>query len=454
MRVWHPEVHTLFGERLHYYLLTVRPFNADGFRKKIQEFRLKESIGGFCYYEVFGTFDVLLRVWVPANRDEDKFVDNLRQYVPEIDKAIPFRVTDIASYWFRDEDRKKYNVGMLDRVTVDRVREIQNGNKSGNADQFKENGLLSEVDPTANAIKFFVALSNLQPGARIVEERFQRELTTIIDSYRSSANKLSRVSVYFGYGFAWALIKAETLPENYFVVGSIVGDLNRKLYGISFFTATYLTIGTNHFETDDISNLSLTAAHGFNLKVARLLPVFYNTEMPGHLQTSIVRWVQEHDQIDRLNEDQRALIARALSGVVVQDEKSVLAALQDYFVDQERFLRANWQRFVESRLGSNRTTEVLRAVHIEKGVSSKMFALGELCTICGEVIRQTSNDAEKNELASGWQEVANLRNQVAHGACEALQDWPQMLSILLVSFSKLDHLASVIRNTAGKSAQS
>jgi hypothetical protein len=446
MRVWHPEVHRLFGERLHYYLLTVRPFNAEEFRKKIEQFKVEKAIGGFCYYEVFGAFDIVLRVWVPAKTDEDKFIDELRVYVPEIDRAIPFRITDIASYWCRDIDLKSYNVAALNRVTVDRVRGIQNGNKSRDGDEFKKNGLLTEIEPSAN-VKFFITLSNPQPVARNVEERFQRELTTIINSYRPPANQLLRVSMYFGYGFAWALIKAETPAENYFLVGNIIEELNRKLFGISFFTTTYLATGTSNSEVDDISHSSLTAAHGFDLKVARLLPEFYNTEMPSPLQTAIVHWVQNHVKIDSLKENQRALIGRALSGIVAQDEKVVFAALQDFFVGQERFLRANWQKFVEARLG-NKAQEVLRAVHVPQGESSKMFALGVLCNICAEVIKQSSAETEKRELASGWHAVANLRNQVAHGACEPLKDWPEMLSILLESFSKLDDLETVIRNAA------
>ena len=447
MRLWHPEVHTLFGERLHYYLLTVRPYNAEDFRKKVDSFRTKEAVGGFCYYEVFGTFDIVLRVWVPANRDEDKFIEKLREYIPEIDRAVPFRITNMPTYWCRDEDLQGYNASMLNRVTVERVREIQNGQNSGDVEQFKKCKLLAEVKPSHDVIKFFVALSNPQPVARHIEERFQRELTEIITNYSNPpANQLLRVSTYFGYGFAWALIKAETPVSNYFLVGKIIDELNKKLYAFSFFTTTYLATGTTYFEMDDISNSSLAAAHGVNLKVARLLPEFYNTEMPDDLRNAIVHWIQDHDQIDKLKDGQRALISRALSGVVSNGEKVVLGALQDFFVDQERFMRANWQRFLESRLGPNKIADVLRAVHIEKGVSSKMFALGELCNICAEVIRQASKGGEETELSSGWQEVANLRNQVAHGACEPLKDWPQMLSILLESFSKLEHLEDVIRD--------
>src|SRR5580704_19181378 len=101
MRIWLPEVHELFGDRLHYYLLTVRPFD-ERFRANMEAFKNDQHIGGFCFYEVFGSFDVILRVWIPANGVEDKFIDNLRKVVPQIERAIPFRVTDIPKYWLRD----------------------------------------------------------------------------------------------------------------------------------------------------------------------------------------------------------------------------------------------------------------------------------------------------------------------------------------------------------------
>jgi hypothetical protein len=450
MRIWHPEVHTLFGEHLHYYLLTLRPFNPEMFRKKMESFRKEQSIGGFSYYEVFGAFDIILRVWIPATQEEDKFVNDLRKYLPEIERAMPFRITEIQSYWCRDEDLCGYNANMLDRVTVNRVREIQNGHKSQDADDFKKGGLLAEVEQSKDTVKFFITLSNPQPIARDVEQRFQRELIRVVDSFREPANQLQRVSTYFGYGFAWVLIKAETLPQNYFLVGKLIDDLNEKLWG--FVTTTYLATGLRHAESDDISNLSLSTASGYDLKIARLLPDFYDTQMGENLQRVIISWVREHDEIEGLKEDHRALVVRALSGVITGDEKAILAAFQDFFIDQERFLRKNWRRFVSAKVGDSKVKEVLRAAKIPEG--ERMLALGELCNIYAQAIRQSSNEPANGVLVTGWEAVANLRNVVAHGACNALDEWEEMLSTLIIAFSKLDHLEKAIQAAIGASPSS
>ena len=440
MRIWHPEVHGLFGERLHYYLLTFRPFKVEDFKIKIEAFRSQQGIGGFYWYEVFGGFDVILRVWVPSDH-ENNFADLLREKIPEIERVIPFKVTHISRYWLAEDELKCSQKDVLNQVTVERVRNIQTGKSPEQVETFVKAKLLAEVEQSRN-LRFFVVLSNPQAVTRAAEERFHKELTDTIDKYKSSQNQLSRASIYFGYGFAWALIKAETTPDNFFIIGKIVNDLNQALQGFGFFTTTYLTTGPNFFECDDISNSSLTLAGGFDLAVARLLPSFYKLEVEEDLRSQIIRWVKDARDLEKLPDQHKELIARALLGVIAQNEKAVLSPLQEYFVDNERYLRAKWPQYVNRQVGGKKTPEVLRAVGIPEGANLKFFALGDMCNILAEVIRRTQPD--KKELIGGWQHVANLRNIVAHGACEPLRDWPEMLKVLILSFFKLDLLKATI----------
>lgn len=445
MRIWHPEVHALFGERLHYYLLTLRPFRVEEFKVKIDAFRTTNGIGGFYWYEVFGGFDVILRVWLPSNL-EDKFIDLLRGQIPEIERVIPFKVTRISRYWLSEEVLKGSQQDVLNQVTVEGVRSIQSGKSLEQIDAFVKAKLVTEVERTGN-VKFFIALSNPQAATRSAEDRFQKELAIVVENYKSPTNQLLRASIYIGYGFAWALIKAETTPENYFLIGKIVNDLNQALQGHSFFTTTYLTTGPNFYESDDVSSSSLTLAGGFDLSVARLLPNFYKLEIPEALRDVIVSWVKETRSIAKLSEQQKELIARSLHGVIAQNERAVLSPIQEYFVDQERYLRGKWAQFASKQLGKNKIPDVLRAAGIPEGANSKFFALGDMCKIVAETIHRSSQQQDSKELTVGWQDVANLRNIVAHGACEPLEEWPTMLNGLIRSFSKLDLLRMNI-NTA------
>jgi hypothetical protein len=437
MRIWHPEVHALFGERLHYFLLTLRPFKIEAFKESIETFRISNGIGGFYWYEVFGGFDVILRVWLPANL-EDKFVDLLRGQIPEVERVIPFKVTRISRYWLSEEAFKGSPSDVLNQVTVDGIRAVQAGKPSEQLDAFLKAKLLVEVEES-RCVKFFIALSNPQAVTRSAEESCQKQVGEIINAYRSSGNQLRRASIYFGYGFAWALIKAETPPENYFLVGKIVNDLSQALQGHGFFSTTYLTTGPNFFESDDVSTSSLTLAGGFDLSVARLLPNFYKTDIPEALRNVIVGWVKDTQGIEKLPEHHRELIARALNGVIAQNERAVLSPIQEYFVDQERYLRGKWQHFVSKQVGSKKTPDVLRAAGISEGANPKYFTLGDMCTIVAKTIVMSGKPRE-NYLVSGWQDVANLRNIVAHGACEPLEEWPPLLNGLIQSFSKLDLL--------------
>ena len=450
MLIWHPEVHTTFREQLHYYVVTARPYSPDEFRQKMLDFQKKERIGGFCAYEVFGAFDIVLRVWLPLDKLET-FDDELRKSAPEIDKIIPFRVTDSSAYWARDEGMSEFKEKALGQITAEHVRHVQNGNHLDLVETYKSSGLLADIEQPKH-IKFFIALSNPHAVARTAEASFRNELREIVRAYTTPTN-LSRISIYYGFGFAWALIKAETPPDNFFVIGDIVYNLNKKLFPHGFFTTTYIATGAESIETDAISEKSLLSAQGFDLNAARLVPDLYNYDVPDELVSMIIQWIYQHKQLEKLDDNQKDLIIRCLSGVIHQDEKVIFAALQGFFIDMERYLRARWPQFLGSRLGPNRLKEVLRAAKIPEGTNTKWFALGEVCNICAEIIRQSPADGEaQSQLTSGWQDLASLRNVVSHGSCEPLNDWQKMLNTLLDNFPRVELLKATIDQELQKGA--
>lgn len=85
---------------------------------------------------------------------------------------------------------------------------------------------------------------------------FQTRLQTVLREYSTQKN-LQRVSLYFGFGIGWALIKAEAFKEDYFLIGEIINKLNKELLHWGFSTTTYLATEPAHFESDNISEDSL-----------------------------------------------------------------------------------------------------------------------------------------------------------------------------------------------------
>jgi hypothetical protein len=444
MRIWHPKVHELFNERLHYYLLTVRPYDVQEFKRKLIKFKEDKSIGGLYYYEVFGAFDIILRVWLPA-QEQDRFFQELIKQIPEIDRHFPFRVTDIGAYWCREQQMASFKEEALDQVTVDHIREIQSNTNSLTGGKFGELGLLTSMAPSKD-IKVFIFLSNSQPIPRAAEESFRNTLMQILKKFKTGGTNIERESVYYGFGFAWALIKAETPPGNYFLIGNLVDELIKELRPFGFFTNTYLAAADVHLQSDDISPESLIRAEGSDLLSARLLPDLYKQDLNPDLRKKIIAWIQAHRDIESLPITYKSLITRCLAGVIAGNERIVLSTLQEFFVDQERYLRPLWPRILQQILPRITQAEIFQAAGIPREAQPKFLALGQIYSIYAQIYIKGGDPNQSQLLGRGWETLAKLRNLVAHGACDALTDWPEMLDLLVKNFNKVDALKNAIES--------
>src|ERR1700741_81302 len=61
---WHYEVHHRFGEQLVFYLLRVRPFEAEIVIDKLTNVLTKHKLESVRVFKVFGANDLLIRAWL------------------------------------------------------------------------------------------------------------------------------------------------------------------------------------------------------------------------------------------------------------------------------------------------------------------------------------------------------------------------------------------------------
>ena len=96
---WHHSVHHRFGERLHVYLLTFSNiYQHDSVRNLVQPFFQKSNICGYEVCEVFGSADLIVKVWLPNGMTFD-FHDKLREGLNagnfSIETTSEFSVNDV-----------------------------------------------------------------------------------------------------------------------------------------------------------------------------------------------------------------------------------------------------------------------------------------------------------------------------------------------------------------------
>ena len=60
MLIWHPKIHEYFNENLYYFALRFKGYRRETVRK-IRDNLISEGIIGICVYEIFGSYDILIR---------------------------------------------------------------------------------------------------------------------------------------------------------------------------------------------------------------------------------------------------------------------------------------------------------------------------------------------------------------------------------------------------------
>ena len=98
--LWHPQVHRYYNEELYYVALRFAPYRRD-VKEKLRTALDDQGISGCCLYEIFGTYDILLRVWLTSSllpRLLKVFED-----FPSLTSQPVFRAEDIRHWAFGAE---------------------------------------------------------------------------------------------------------------------------------------------------------------------------------------------------------------------------------------------------------------------------------------------------------------------------------------------------------------
>jgi hypothetical protein len=453
MRIWHPEVHGLFREILHYYLLVVRPFDASQFAERFDNLLKLQHLAGCCYYPAFGAADVLMRIWLPAGK-EAEFQEALENML-DVRHVAPFRVTAILRYWCAQERFREFQRVALESITPDVIRSIQTGGaEKDTVNSYEQKRLFANV-PSSDNIKFFIVMRGILSADRVTEESLERSIVDCVEkrAAQDAKEQILRPSLYRGFGFAWGILKAEIARANFFFIGPLMLEISDKLSAQGGFTTTYICCHPTNREDDDISETSLNRALGEDLAVASIVPELYTVQASSavsrNLRDEIQVWVHNKFLDQDLDEADRETVRRCLSAVVNGDEDAFFDSLLRTFRNLEKFLRSTWPRFIESRGVTNKTEGILRAAGIERAGSPKEMTLGSLLTVCAKTIEIGCGGAvsAQQELTADWEAVAKLRNQVAHGFVNPRAEWQQMLTTFVENAGRLRRLVRVIETS-------
>lgn len=444
LRVWHWEVHQQFQEDLYFFHFRVIPFNFDKTYAALRAFFQNESIEGYCFYDIVGGFDILIRVWLTSALS-NTFEAKLRYMIPGVRNVFEHKVSGFPLSWKWGGDDKGIDRKALRRLTEDKVRRVQNNRDPVLISTLQNAGLFKEF-PKTNKIKFFVNIGI--PEAK-TDRAKQEMIRIVIETTKEYEDQeaLDRSELCITLGEQWGIFSAET--NDYFTIGKFVTDLGSKLEAFGSFTTTYLATGNEREERGNISTQALSSSKGKDIAVERLIPELYDPKenISDELRMKIQDWARRNLIMAGVNEEYEKIISNSLLAVARGREKDIRVYLFDFFAQVEGNMRILFPKFV-SDLHMKQST-VFDAAGVIGNKDGKFLSLGSLFCLYDACIKLSDKIPEKR-LLSGYQKIVELRNKIAHceEKFEPLVTWEDDLTIVVRFMGNYQRLCDLIGNQA------
>jgi hypothetical protein len=454
--LWHPQIHEFFGETLYFFSLRFR-----GYTKTILR-DLQTSLGalgitGTCLYELFGAYDVLLKVWLtPVNlaKLESAFSDILELAA----QPAAFRVTEMRHWAFREMPEEAILREVLrNKENILRAQEDATQKLSDRISKYQAANVL-RYSPLGDNELFYTALSFGEFGslALSTEGAIRQALFDVYERALDNTGPVRKINIYVGDGFAHALIKGcvnNVREARNFVVESIITPLKALVPE----TTTFAVCSTEAIECDEISEDALDKFQRGSppLWIQDWFPDFYRLGSSDQKTMEIQSLLAVNREIvQSLSDDHKIrLIKPLLEASLTQDAGRAVVAILPWFAQIEGALgeRTTWFSFMRALTKlrgvdlQKAEVEIREKVGLDKGSGKQLgkeIPLGDLLNMYLAATEQYDSGA----LVTGGKpqpaELTWVRNQFAHGKIFSSLDggWKRTFYVLLWFLPLLDNL--------------
>jgi hypothetical protein len=437
---WHYELHHRFAEQLVYYLLRVRPFEAQRVSDSLNALLARSELQSVRVFKLIGPNDLLIRAWHHSNVTPN-FPDWLREalvFGTEVRRFVVANVHMISSFAPALEQPEAADLleSLYDEETV---QAVQDGHDDNLLDQLIKTGVVITRDSQGpDAVKFFLAISLSQKDETIQVDA-AKDLCRHI---RDNATTIKNASVYRGDGFCDIFVKGET--DNLFNVGSLIDWIYVRFQKYSASTETYVVAWPRPLieAPDRISESTFKAVHGKDPFVHSIIPELYERfyssrkDIEGALSRTRKQVIAAH----------KKLIHEFLLAYLEGKNIEIGRVLFTFFTELEEYFRENHREFI----GRNSLSpgKVYDAVGMPQD-SRKYINLGHLFNIFAYIVKEKAL-SDDVLLAGDWNSLVELRNKPLHGALNYSEEWRASLETLLQYLPRLRRLIEVIYDCTSK----
>jgi hypothetical protein len=209
---WHSRAHKAWGkERLYFYRLGFAPvYRPSDIEKCLTEVLLSHRVGSYVIYELYGSWDLLVRLWLPSDvlsEDFDAALEGALEHV-DLNHLTKFAVSDISRHWVwgpGEYPRPSDTTLATDRPSDQETSAVNGGDPDpALLQRLSEKHVVAEAIYTTG-IKFAMIVTppTAEIGVKQVKH-LQEQLVKIVDE--AADMHINDLSLYGGHGFGIALI--------------------------------------------------------------------------------------------------------------------------------------------------------------------------------------------------------------------------------------------------------
>ncbi|MEW6607860.1 MAG: ATP-binding protein [bacterium] len=313
--LWHYDIHKKFKENLLYILLGFLPvYKRDEIFPQIRDFLKENQISSYCIYEIYGIYDILVRIWLPQKISPLNFLGELENELKYLycTKAIPFVVKENPihwKWWSSEKDQIDSPSSQdISNLSEDIIKNLDKGNLSKETmKSLKEQNILRILDKKSfEGIKFFIVI----PPPMIGEWPTSATTQRIIDKLKILLTKIMEItepSIYVGSGFAWLLVKGKISFSEYLKLNDFIQEISKtgvEEFNIRAYTYFVTNVTSPYYiEKEGISSLSLGISEKFEITDYLNKEENGEFEVKGSLCFDIDRWCRDENYKGELSNE-------------------------------------------------------------------------------------------------------------------------------------------------------
>lgn len=419
-----------YGELLSFIFLKVEQYTPS-FRESLERVFHDTRLPGYCFYDVFGASDVILRVWSRSD-SRHALLRHLDQMIGVSIRSI-FVCSDTPRYLWWHGFQKAIESRLVFAYSPDDLRAVQFGEgRPELKDELRSRGFLHD-SPRNNGpsfVKFFVRVE-VAGGAD--KEAWLERLTAIL----KQSPIVDDISIYFSSSQA-ILIKATT--EHFHSIGDFVIEVVRSTLA-KCTTETFLVAAPARHESDEVD---FDGAF-LDPPLIRICEMWSIERKKVLLLTQPVRQklskvFAEVASTNVLSLDARGIV-RACFVSIVDADPSAMEEKLVFLRNLEGLLFTKCVPIIMKELfGTNwmkeKLTELSERTNINHRYDPNQWDMGDSVNLLGGANAVTSGKIDQI-LGSNWElglrKALSLRNDFFHAKSDTLAKWDTIVGQLLIA---------------------